>query len=208
MAYIAAAAGLAIATASPASAAGAISVSASSGLTAGQEVTVTASGFGAGDTLIFAQCAAGATSQDGCAAGGAATKKAGADGGASATLKIVVGAVGTKGGVCDAAHACEIAVTDLSTIGQPGGPTVVTKSITFAASGGGTETKTPTATASTKKPASSGTSKPASSAPGSELAHTGGDGNTTLLIGAASGALVLLGAGVMFTVRRRGTHAN
>lgn len=204
LACTAASLGLAVVAAPSAAAAGTISVSPATGLTGGQEVTVTASGFGAGDTLIFAQCAAGASGQDGCAAGGAVTKKADANGGATATLKIAVGPVGTKGGVCDAGHPCEVAVTDLSTIGQAGGPTVVTKSITFAG-GGGTSPSKPASSSGTTS--GSNPSKSASPAPGSELAHTGGDGGKTVLIAAVSGALVLFGGVVMLAVRRRGARA-
>ncbi|MGR6998926.1 neocarzinostatin apoprotein domain-containing protein [Yinghuangia aomiensis] len=203
LACAAASLGLAVVAAPSAAAAGTVSVSPATGLTGGQEVTVTAAGFGAGDTLIFAQRAAGASGQDGCAAGGAVTKKADANGGATATLKIVVGPVGTKGGACDAAHPCEVAVTDLSTIGQAGGPTVATKSITFAG-GGSTPSKPASSSGSTS---GSNPSKSASPAPGSELAHTGGDGGQTVLIAAVSGALVLFGGIVMLAVRRRGARA-
>jgi hypothetical protein len=207
---IAAAAGLILTAAGSAAAAGeAVAVSPAADLSAGQKVTVTATGFGAGDTLIIGQCTPDAKGQEGCAAG-ALSIKAGADGSATGTLTIVVGTVGTKGGTCDATHPCAVAVTDLSTIGQPTGPTVVTKAITFAAAGGGGAAGNPstaTPTASKGAPAtatpSPGAKSTSTAPPGGELAHTGGDRIPLLRFGVAGTVLVFLGVGALFLVRRR-----
>ncbi|WP_035842188.1 thioester domain-containing protein [Kitasatospora azatica] len=82
-----------------------------------------------------------------------------------------------------------------------------------ATSGGGTGGTTPTPSASPSP--SSSPSHPASSAPatpaagnttgGGSLASTGGGGATPLIAGIA-GALVLVGAGAVYTMRRRGRH--
>lgn len=184
----------------------AVSVSPSANLTAGQQVAFKATGFPKGDTLIVAQCVNGAKGQEGCLGfgAGAVRIKAGEDGSASGTVKIVVGKVGT--GLCDDEHPCVLSVTDLDTIGQgPGGqPVTVTARLTFKKTGGD-PAPSPTASKSKPpKPSPTATKTPAPSptaTKGPELAETGGSGTTGLAVGAAG--LVALGAAGMVVARRR-----
>lgn len=199
----------------------AVTATPSTDLTAGQEVAFKATGFATGDSLAVAQCVEGAKGQEGCLGfgAGAVKVKAGADGSASGTVKIVVGKVGT--GVCDDKHACVLSVTDLNTIGEgPGGaPVTVTTPLTFKKTGGGTSpTKTPkpTPTATKTTPATK-TPAPSSTAPGTkdggtkpsaggtggqeQLARTGGSHTTELAAGAAG--LIVVGAAGLVVARRR-----
>jgi hypothetical protein len=107
-----------------------VSVSPSTGLKNGQSVTVTGSGFTAGDSLFAVECLASATGQAGCDIGSATAITANADGTLpSTTFTVATGTIGT--GTCGTSSsnltACVINVA--TTAGTDAG----TGAITFAA---------------------------------------------------------------------------
>ena len=77
-----------------------VSISPSTGLTSGQAVTVTGSGFTAGDSLYAVECVSTATTEAGCDTGTATPITASSTGTLpSTTFKVATGAIGT-GGTC------------------------------------------------------------------------------------------------------------
>lgn len=119
--------------AAPAHAEPAVSVSPSSGLTDGQTVTVTASGFTAGTTRSVVQCAAQVAGQDDCNVAGVKFINIGADGSGSIEFAVVAGdSVFPSGKGCTADSPCLITVAE--PVAQP--TESAGAQITFAAAGG------------------------------------------------------------------------
>ncbi len=117
-----------------------ITVSPSTGLKNGDTVTITGSGFTAGDSLYAVQCLATATSAAGCNAAGATPITANSDGTLpSTTFKVTTGTIGT--GTCGTSASdlsgCVISVSN-ATAGD-----AAHAAITFAALTGPTITVSP-----------------------------------------------------------------
>lgn len=93
-----------------------ITVEPDTGLADGQTVTVTASGFSPGQSLIVIQCAdkGQQTGAGDCNLEVAATVQTNESGGAMTPLVVTVGPFGGNGVVCDAAQPCLVSVTQAS----------------------------------------------------------------------------------------------
>lgn len=212
----AAAAALTLGFAAPASAAGSLSANKTTGLNkAGESITVKGSGFEAGKSLMLINCDLSTQRGEGCDMGGTVSVTTDAAGAFSSAFT-AKGSYGTTD--CDKVS-CGVVVYDMSTHSLP-----ARLKLSFGAAP--TSSKPATSKPATSKPATQKPSeKPATAAPTkssdkptaaaakpsasastpakSELANTGSS-NSTLPLVAGGAALVLVGAGATFAVRRRG----
>jgi hypothetical protein len=104
-------------------------VTPSEGLTDGQTVQVTGSGFTPGKSLAVAQCSHDNTGPGDCHTAGSTFVTVAADGTLTAEIKIKTGPIGTGSAVCDAATPCSVGTADIS---DPTGPDLSRTEVTFA----------------------------------------------------------------------------
>jgi len=199
-----AAAGLAllvvmVAYAPPSLAAPSVTVSKTSGLSDGETITVTGSGFAPNmASIAVGQCKKGYTGPTDCnLQGGATFRTADASGKiATVTLKVAT----TFGGTDCTKVACVIGVAPLPTNATPAEVTANTAdiAITFGAADTGTEASSDTSTATDTSDTATDTSTDASA----DLPKTGPtDSLPVILIGGS--ALILTGAGLLVIMPRR-----
>lgn len=99
------------------------------GLTDGQTVQVTGTGFTPGKSLAVAQCSHGNTGPGDCHTAGSTFVTVAADGTLTAEIKVKTGPIGTGSAVCDAATPCSVGTADIS---DPTGPDLSRTEVTFA----------------------------------------------------------------------------
>ena len=103
----------ALPTTTPPAGSQAVTVTPDTGLTSGQRITVTGSGFSSNEALVVTQCAAkGASTGPGdCNLGGMATTASDASGHVQVDLVVTKGPFGANAIVCSAAQPCLVSVT-------------------------------------------------------------------------------------------------
>jgi hypothetical protein len=133
----AAAAGV-LAMATPALAAPELTVSPSTGLTNGQTITLTGSGYKPGSSVFGLQCSGSTPSREACDTSAVKTITVGADGSFTESFTVKTGKIGN--GTCDAGDTCVMAVSDPSGVGD-------NTPIVFAAAASASAAEAPAATA-------------------------------------------------------------
>jgi hypothetical protein len=116
-------------TTAPAASGPQLVVTPAEGLTDGQTVQVTGSGFTPGKSLAVAQCRIDNQGPADCHTAGSTFVTVAADGTLTAEIRIKTGPIGTASAVCDAATPCSVGTADIS---DPTGPDLSRTEITFA----------------------------------------------------------------------------
>lgn len=192
----AAAAALTVGFAAPANAAGTLSANKTTGLAAaGETIKVTGSGFEPGKSLTLINCVLTTQRGEGCDMAATAPVQTDAQGAFTADF----GVKGTFGTTDCTKVECGVVVYDMATHSLP-----ARLKLSYAGAAAGNGSAAPSS-------AAPGTSAPGTSAPSGttaptdkpQLPKTGGSDSTLPLV-AGGTALVLVGAGATFAVRRRG----